>query len=385
MEQAIKPPKPVKAESETERPPRGPLDVPFAAFVIMLTIIGVIMMFSASYVRAQQKYDMSTYWFIRQAGFALAGIAIMFVVSLMDYQYFRALSLPVMLAALIFMVMVPFVGLKEGDAIRWINLGPFSFQPSEIAKLGVIMLFATLISQFKDKMRTFKYGVLPFISILVLLTFLLYLEKHYSATIIILVLGAALMFVGGTHWGWFAGVFAAGAAGIWYMITQTEYAATRIDIWLDPFKDPKGDGFQAIQSLYALGSGGLFGVGLGKSRQKQLYLPEEHNDFVFAIVGEELGFVGACIIMLLYMALILRGYWVAIHARDRFGSLLATGATTLLAVQVFLNIGVVSTLLPTTGITLPFFSYGGTSLIIQLAQMGVVLSVSRHMPAPKTG
>ncbi|MCL2084245.1 MAG: putative lipid II flippase FtsW [Oscillospiraceae bacterium] len=370
---------------QTERPRRGPIDIPFASFVIMLTIIGVIMMFSASYVRAQEKFDMATYWFLRQGLFAVAGAAIMFVISFMDYQYFRMMSLPVMLAAMIFMVLVPFIGLREGDAIRWINLGPFSFQPSEIAKLGVIMMFATLIAAYKEKMRTFRHGVLPFVAILGLLSFLLYLQKHYSGTIIILLLGAVLMFAGGTHWGWFIGVFTAGGAAVWYMITQTTYAADRINIWLDPFKDPRGDGYQAIQSLYALGSGGPFGVGLGNSRQKHLYLPEEHNDFVFAIVGEELGFIGACLIMLIYIALILRGYWIAVHARDRFGSLLVTGVVTLLAIQVILNIGVVSTLLPTTGISLPFFSYGGTSLIIQLAQMGIVLSVSRHMPAPKSG
>ena len=369
-----------KIKEEMSKPARGPMDLPFASLVVMLTIIGVIMMFSASFVSE------STALFLRQGLFGIAGIIIMITISFMDYQYFRRLSLPIMITALVFLVLVLFIGDDSGTfAKRWIDLGVFKFQPSEIAKLGVIMMFATMISAFREKMKTFRYGILPFALILLIVALLMERQPHYSGIILILFVGAVLMFAGGAHWGWFAGVIAAGGAGLFYIITQTNYANRRLEIWRDPFADPRGDGFQAIQSLYALGSGGWFGLGLGQSRQKYNYLPERHNDFIFAIVAEELGFVGACIIIFLFVVLILRGYWIALRARDRFGSLLATGAVTLLAVQTFLNIGVVSTLLPTTGISLPFFSYGGTALIIQLAQMGIVLSVSRSIPAPKSG
>ncbi len=225
----------------------------------------------------------------------------------------------------------------------------------------------------------------PFAGILLLISVLLYFEPHMSGTILILAVGASLLFAGGIKLYWVALGGAAAAAGLWWFITKTSYMASRIALWKDPWSDPLGKGFQTIQSLYAVGSGGLLGLGLGKSRQKYLYLPEEHNDFIFAIVLEELGFVGGCIVLMLFAMLILRGYWLAIHARDRFGSLLCVGITTLLAVQLFLNVGVVTNLFPVTGISLPFFSYGGTALLIQLVEMGIVLSVSRQIPAPKAG
>ncbi|MCL2081592.1 MAG: putative lipid II flippase FtsW [Oscillospiraceae bacterium] len=378
----------VRVNKEPERPARGPMDMPFLCLVLMLTAIGLIMLFSASFVYAQrpQFNNSPTYFLTRQGVMAIAGVVIMITISFMDYQYFRALSLPVMIVAVIFLLLVPFIGTDlNTDAKRWIDLGMFSFQPSEIAKLGVIMTFSAMISVYRERMKTFKYGILPFALILLTISGLLFLQPHLSATVLILGVGGVLMLVGGAHWGWFTGAAAAGGVGIYVLITQMGYAARRIEIWRDPFVDPRHGGYQAIQSLYALGSGGLFGVGLGRSRQKYAYLPERHNDFIFAVIGEELGFVGACLIMSLFVLLILRGYWIAMRARDRFGSLLVTGVITLLALQVFFNIGVVSTFLPTTGISLPFFSYGGTALILQLAQMGVVLAVSRRIPAPKSG
>jgi cell division protein FtsW len=208
-------------------------------------------------------------------------------------------------------------------------------------------------------------------------------EPHLSGTVLILGTGAILMLVGGIGWGWIVGALALGAAGVYLVVGVIGYGQSRVEMWLDPWIDAQDKGYQMVQSLYAIGSGGLWGVGLGKSREKFLYLPEEYNDFIFSVVCEELGLIGACIIMVLFAALILRGYWIALHARDRFGSLLVVGVTSLLAMQTFLNIGVVTGLLPATGISLPFFSYGGTALTIQLAEMGVVLSVSRQMrPSP---
>lgn len=206
-----------------------------------------------------------------------------------------------------------------------------------------------------------------------------------SATILILAIGASILFAAGIRLGWFAAGGAIAAVGLFFIINMTPYMNDRIAIWQNPWSDMRGDGYQTIQSLYAIGSGGLLGVGLGNSRQKFLYIPEPQNDFVFSIVCEELGYIGAALVLILFALLIIRGYWLAIHARDRFGALLIVGVTTQVAVQVFLNIGVVTNLFPVTGISLPFFSYGGTALLIQLLEMGIVLSVSRQIPAPKAG
>lgn len=262
----------------------------------------------------------------------------------------------------------------------------FTFQPSEIAKVAVVVYFSNSISKKRIKMYTTRYGIVPYLIIMGVIALFMLLEPHLSGTVLILGAGAVLMLVGGINLGW---VIAAvgGAAGVAALMFSgiISYGQSRIAMWHNPWLDAQGDGYQLVQSLISIGSGGLLGVGLGKSRQKYLYLPEEHNDFIFAIVCEELGLVGAAVVLILFALLIIRGYWIAIHARDRFGALLVVGITTLLAVQVFLNIAVVTNLLPTTGISLPFFSYGGTALMIQLLEMGIVLSVSRQIPAPKQG
>ncbi len=356
---------------------RGMLDLPFLILTVLLVAVGVIMMFSASYARAYFKTGNSTTYFARQGGFAVAGIGIMWLISRINYQIWRSLSVPIMAGSIFLLLLVPFVGEEEGGAVRWIVLFGINFQPSEIAKLAVVLCFSAMISVFKDRMRTFRYGVAPFVAILGVIAGLLFLEPHLSATIIILATGAALMFLGGTRGRWFAlGIGAAVLVVVLYLNFQG-YASDRITAWRDPFSDPSDNGYQILQSLYAIGSGGLMGLGFGKGRQKYLYLPEEHNDYIFSIVCEELGFVGAALIILMFVLLIVRGYWIAMHARDRFGMLVTAGLTTLLLMQVFLNIGVVTNFLPATGISLPFFSYGGTALLIQLVEMGIILNVSR--------
>ena len=211
------------------------------------------------------------------------------------------------------------------------------------------------------------------------------MEPHMSGTILILVAGASILFAAGIKMYWFIGGGTAAGLGLWFIMNNTDYMASRLAIWKDPWSDYLGKGYQTIQSLYAVGSGGLLGVGLGNSRQKFLYLPEPENDYIFSIACEELGYIGAAIILILFALLIIRGYWIAIHSRDRFGALLVVGITTLMAVQVFLNIAVITNLIPVTGISLPFFSYGGSALMIQLLEMGIVLSVSRQIPAPRQG
>ncbi len=358
---------------------RGMLDVPYLVLTLMLVSIGLIMLFSASYAWAA-KYDLPpTYYFVRQGGFAVFGVGFMLFVSRFNYQVWRFAAFGILIASifLLGLVLVPGLGVTRNGATRWLRIG-FEFQPSEVAKLGVVLSFAAMISVFREKMETFKYGVLPFGMILGVIALLLYKEPHMSATIIILVVGGVMMFLGGTRFRWFILLISLGGLLAYVYLSTKGYTGDRITAWKDPFAYADSSGYQIVQSLYAIGSGGLFGLGFGHSRQKYLYLPEAQNDYIFAIVCEELGLVGATLVMLLFALLIIRGYWIAMHARDRFGALVAAGLTTLLALQVFFNIGVVSNFLPSTGISLPFFSYGGTALLIQLAEMGIVLSISRR-------
>lgn len=357
----------------------GPADLPYLLLTLMLVVIGLIMLFSASYASAIHDGLPPTYFFFRQAVFAAIGIAAMLFVSRMNYQLFRIFALWILGCSVLLLVAVaiPGIGVSHNGARRWIRIG-VEFQPSELAKLGVVLSFSAMTAAFREKMRTFRYGVLPFAAILIVIAVLLYLEPHMSATVIILMTGAAMMFLGGTRLRWFLLGAGAGLLLVVLYLSTKGYAGDRIMAWRDPFLYPRDEGYQIIQSLYAIGSGGLFGLGLGRSRQKFLYLPEPENDYLFAIVCEELGLAGALVVVLLFMLLVIRGYWIAIHARDRFGAMTAAGLTTLLALQVFLNIGVVTNFLPATGISLPFFSYGGTALVLQLAEMGIVLSISRY-------
>ncbi len=355
----------------------GILDLPFLLLVVLLTLVGLLMMFSASYARAKWDTGNPAYYFVRQAGFAAAGIGIMLVVGRLNYFIWYRTALLILFGSFFLLILVPIAGVTVNGAKRWLSLAGIRFQPSEVAKLGMVLAFAAMMAAWQDKMETFHYGVVPYVLIMGIITGLLFLEKHLSATLIILLIGAMMMLIGGTQKRWFViGGLLVAIFLIGY-VSLMGYANDRITAWQDPWSDPRGNGYQAIQSRYAIGSGGFLGLGLGRSRQKYLYLPEEHNDYIFAIVCEELGFVGAVGILLLFALLILRGYWIAIHARDRFGTLVAAGLTTKLAIQVFFNIGVVSGLLPPTGISLPFFSYGGTALLLQLFEMGIILSISR--------
>ena len=380
-------------EQESRELARGPVDLPFLVLVVLLTVIGLIMLLSASFPSAYYETDGENplFYFTRQGVFAIMGMAVMLLIGKINYQRFRALAQPLLFLSVILLILVLIphnpIAITRNNATRWLGIPgtSFQFQPSEVAKVAVVLYFSDNISKKKDLMRTFRHGILPYAIILVVLAGLVGLEPHLSGALLIMGAGAVLMLVGGINWAWVGG--AVGAAGImmYLVLGVIGYNASRIEMWHNPWADAQGKGYQLSQSLISIGSGGLLGVGLGRSRQKFLFLPEEHNDFIFAIVCEELGLIGAAIIMLLFAALILRGYWIALHARDRFGSLMVVGVTTLIGLQTFLNIGVVTGLLPTTGISLPFFSYGGTALLMQLAEMGFVLSVSRQMKPTKAG
>ncbi|HEX3026422.1 MAG TPA: putative lipid II flippase FtsW [Clostridia bacterium] len=364
---------------------RGGFDLPFFVLVMILLMLGLVMMFSASYAYAYAHYNNSFYFIKKQAVWAVLGIFIMYVTATFDYHRFHKVAYPILAASYVFLVVVLFMPKSHGVR-RWIPK-PINFQPSEVAKFAVILVFAHIIAKNYSKMKTFKYGVLPYITILGSMAGLLVLEPHLSGTILILTIGFTLMFVGGTSLKWFGagGGIAAGAILIIVLFTHLiDYAKSRLTYWLDPFSDAKGLGWQTIQSLYAIGSGGLMGLGLGNSRQKYLYISEPQNDFVFSIVCEELGFIGATIVILLFALLVWRGFVIAMRAPDKFGSILAIGLTTQVGLQAALNIAVVTNSIPNTGISLPFFSYGGSSLVMLLFQMGIVLSVSRFSSVEQT-
>jgi len=361
-------------------------DMPFFTLVMLLLIIGLIMLFSASYAYAYyNNKGNSLYYISRQFVFAVIGVTAMLMISRIDYRMLHKFALPVMGLSYVLLVIVLFMPKMKGVR-RWIDLGFITFQPSEIAKFGVILIFAHLISLNYKQMKTFKYGVLPYIVILGSVAGLMVLEPHLSGTILVVAIGVTLMFVGGTSLKWFAGVGIAGVVGLIGVILSGKigYAMSRLEYWIDPFSDMRGKGWQTIQSLFAIGSGGILGQGLGNSRQKFLYISEPQNDFVFAVVGEELGFVGSTIIVILFVLLVWRGFVIAMKSPDKFGSLLAVGLTIQVGLQAALNIAVVTNTIPNTGISLPFFSAGGTSLVMLLAQMGVVLSISRYASLEKT-
>lgn len=370
--------------SMPEKPGRQSMDAGFFTLALILLAMGVVMVLSSSYARAYYDPGSITggngaYYFLRQLIFALLGVGAMLLASRLPMSFYRRYTFHFLGLTLVLLMLVPIIGVKANGSRRWLGVGGLTLQPSELAKLAVILSFSLLICRFQGKMRSFRYGILPFLTILGIMIGLLILEPHFSASIILIAIGGVMMFLGGVGLGWFIAALGGVTAALAVLLTFFPYASSRISTWRDPFSDPSDRGYQIVQSLYSIGSGGLSGLGLGGSRQKFLYLPEEHNDFIFSVACEELGFIGAALILALFALLILRGYWIALHQRDRFNFLTCAGISTLLAIQVFLNVAVVTNLVPCTGISLPLFSYGGTALLIQLFEMGIILSASREL------
>ena len=399
--QTEKPEQPGKKRRRWERQggyqPRGRIDLTFLLLSMLLLGVGLVMLLSASYVSAY--YDTvgsgnanPLYYFRRQLLMAAIGIAAMIVLSRLPYGLLRWHLLPYAALAVAFgmLLLVMIIGRAAGGAVRWVQIAGVRFQPSELLKAALVFFFAEWGSKHGDKMGTVRFGVLPHVILMVVFSAMLMLQPHLSATMIVVGLTFIMMWASGTRWYYVVGgilliwlfyLFAmANREWLTNMVDRLTYIYARIDAWKDPEKERLGDGWQILQSLYAIGSGGTLGLGLGQSRQKYLYLPEEHNDYIFSIICEELGFIGAVLILLLFMVLIVRGYWLAMHCRNRFDSLLITGFTSLLFLQVFLNVAVATNFLPSTGISLPFFSYGGTALIMQLGEVGLILLASRGIP-----
>ncbi len=368
-----------KEDRRRFRPGEG-VDIPFLILLLLLLAVGLVMLFSAS--SAQSMYDtgytISTKYLQKQAVCAGLGLVCMFFFSRIPANFWFRYAWPIYGVSIALLLSVLVVGQSVNGATRWINIAGIQFQPSEIAKFSMIVLFARLTRKFGTDAEKFRYGVMGFGGALMGILVPLALEKHLSAILLMGAVAVVMMFVAGTRKKWLLGGAGIAAAFVLVYISFMGYAGDRVTAWLHPEQDPGDTGYQILQSLYAIGSGGLFGLGFGKSRQKYLYLPFQYNDYIFAIICEELGLFGAILIIVLFSALILRGYWIALHASDRFSTVLASGLITLIAVQTVLNLGVVTNLLPSTGIALPFFSYGGTALAVNLGEMGVVLSISRQ-------
>ena len=360
---------------------KGKMDIGFFSLVLILLTVGLVMLFSSSYAYALTYFNNSFHFIIRQSLFAVAGIAVMLILSRIDYHIYAKFVWPIYIVSVVLLgLLLALPPMVSGvDYKRWIVIGPVNFQPSEIAKFAIVLLFAVLISKYPKKMKEFKFGIATLGALLALVCGLILFETHLSATVLIFSIGIVLMFVGGARISQMLLValcaICAGAGAILSGIV--DYGSDRITYWLNPWADATGKGYQTIQSLLAIGSGGLMGRGLGQSRQKYLWVPEPHNDFIFSVTCEELGYVGAIAIILLFCALVWRGFVISMRAPDKYGSLLALGLTFQVGIQAALNILVVTNTIPNTGISLPFFSYGGTALMLLLGQMGIVLSVSR--------
>jgi len=356
------------------------VDIPFLVLVLTLLIVGLIVLYSASFAQSEYdtSYESSTKYLQKQALCAAIGLAAMYFFSRIPAEVWYRVAWPLYGVSIVLLLSVLVIGEEVNGARRWINLAGIQFQPSEIAKFTMILLFARLTREFGEKAGKFRFGVMGFGCALMGILVPLALEKHLSAIMLMGMVAVVMMYVAGTSPKWLLAGAGAAAVFVVIYISLMGYAGDRVTAWLHPEEDPGDTGYQILQSLYAIGSGGLFGLGLGRSRQKYLYLPFQYNDYIFAILCEELGLAGALLVMCLFGAAILRGFWIALQARDRFSTVLAAGLVTLIAVQTILNLAVVTNLLPSTGIALPFFSYGGTALAVNLGEMGIVLSISRH-------
>ncbi|WP_210363733.1 stage V sporulation protein E [Bacillus sp. REN3] len=346
----------------------------------MLLAAGLIMVYSASAVWADYKFDDSFFFAKRQMLFAGAGIAAMFFIMNVDYWTWRtwAKVLVIICFVLLILVLIPGIGNVRNGSRSWIGVGAFSIQPSEFMKLAMIAFLAKFLSERQKVVTSFKKGLVPSLGLVFTAFGLIMLQPDLGTGTVMVGTSVVMIFIAGARISHFVGLGLLGAAGFAGLIISAPYRMKRITSFLDPWQDPLGSGFQMIQSLYAIGPGGLFGLGLGQSRQKFFYLPEPQTDFIFAILAEELGFIGGSFILLLFSLLLWRGIRIALGAPDLFGTFLAAGIIAMIAIQVMINIGVVTGLMPVTGITLPFLSYGGSSLTLMLMAVGVLLNISRH-------
>ena len=355
----------------------NPMDFTLLITIIALLGIGLVMVLSASSPSALAEQADSYYYFKKQLQFGVLGIIAMFAISKIDYRFYQKYYKWAWILSFIALVLVKVIGRTINGSQRWIYIGSFSIQPSELVKILIIIFYAGILVKNRDELSKFGKGFVKHFFMVLPIIGLLLLQPHFSASVVILGIVAIMMIVAGCKFKHFLAASSILIPIVIVIVIIEPYRLQRVTTFLDPWQDATGDGWQVIQSLYAIGSGGLFGVGLGESKQKYLYIPEPHNDFIFSIVGEELGFLGCALILILFAILIWRGVLIAMKAPDMFGSLVAVGITTMVAIQVIINVAVVTSSMPATGMPLPFFSYGGTALFILLCEMGILLNISR--------
>lgn len=369
----------------------GEVDRPLLIVVIALVCIGSVMVFSASYAVAESRFDDSYYFARSQIQWVIFGLLAMALIArILDYRVLKRIAYIFYAGILALNYLVPFLGQEVNGARRWFIIFGMQFQPSELLKFALVLACSTYISNHYSEMRDFKKGIMPLVLLTAPAALATLLQSHLSATIIILLLMITMMWLSGVKGFYFGLVLGSGATLALFVLTLgrgliellVPHALTRLQIWENPFDymsiESGGKGWQPAQSLYAISSGGFWGLGLGQSNQKHGYLPEPQNDYIFAILCEELGFFGVVCVIALFGVLAYRGYYISQNAPNRFCSLLSMGITSQIVIQVLLNLAVVTNTFPSTGISLPFFSYGGTSLLILLAEMGIVLSISRY-------
>ncbi len=349
---------------------------------VCLTCLGVVMVFSSSSIMAVRAHADSLYFLKRQGLFALVGFGFLTAMIHFDYQHFRKLAVPLLIfcVLLLVLVLVPGVGKKVGGAVRWLRFGGFSFQPAEFAKLGLVIFMAHSLARKKDKVKSFRFGFLPYIILLALLLALLLAQPDLGGALTLGVVAVMMLLVAGVRLVYLLGMGIVAMPFLYFLIMNVDYRRQRVMAFLNPWEDPSNSGFQIIQSWIAFGSGGALGKGLGESKQKLFYLPEAHTDFIFSVIGEELGFAGVVVIAAMFLLLVMRGFRAALHAPDEFGCYLAFGMSLLVGLEAFVNMAVVMGMVPTKGLALPFLSYGGTSLLTSLIAVGIVLNVSSHAP-----
>lgn len=357
---------------------KGPPD--FILFLATLALLGVglVMVFSSSSITADVEQHNTFYYFKKQLQWAFLGLLSMIIIMKLNYAKLKKLAVPAIVVAVICLILIHTpLGIGAKGSTRWLGIGTYGFSPSELAKICMALFLAKILETKMDHIRSFKNGVLPILAVLALICGLVLAQPDLGTSFVIAGTGFFMLMVAGARWSHLGGISLAGVSAVAAAIIAAPYRFQRVVAFWDPWKYPKDIGFQTIQSLYALGSGGLFGMGLGRSRQKYFYLPEQHTDFIFAILGEELGFIGAALVISLFLLFAWRGYKIAMNAPDTFGHLLAAGITTSIVFQAAINMGVVAGCLPVTGITLPFISYGGSSLFITLSGVGLLLNISR--------
>jgi len=356
----------------------GKPDLILFVAVIVLVSLGLIMVFSASSVMGLTDAGNPYYYVQRQTILAVVGLIALFVLMKVDYHVFKVLALPGLVVSLALLVLVLFIGTGSGNVHRWIRIAGFNLQPSELAKLVMVNYVAVYLANKRERARKFFSGLLPILAITAIQFVLITLEPDFGTAVALVFSVLVVLFAGGVHLGQLVFVGALAAPVLFYVLTLKEYRVKRLFAFVNPWADPTDTGWNVIQSLLAIGSGGLFGLGLGKSRQKFSYLPEHHTDFIFAILCEELGFLGGAAVIILFFVLAWRGLRIAMRAPDLYGTLLAIGITSMIAFQALLNIGVVTGSLPVTGIPLPFISHGGSSLLVSLTGIGILLNISRQ-------